>query len=214
MFDFMDLSQLMVYLVSMIIIQLTPGANVMFICAQSLKSGQTHSIFAALGISTGVLFYVFITAFGMAEVFKASPSFFKLLKLVGGAYLLFLAYKSFKTNPETFFLEETRPSKSLFKTYFQGLLTMLLNPKAGLFFFMFLPQFINIKSVTPLSHQILYLGLFAIVGETVITLGYAFLFTKLRGYLTQNKRFQRNLNKITGSIFGALALKFLSANVP
>lgn len=211
MFSFLDWPQFVAYVSTVIILNLMPGADVLFICGQSLKGGRDHGIAAALGISSGIIIYVIITIFGVAELFRVFPHLFNIVKFLGIGYLGFLAYKSFTAKEPAFgnLPQNSISSKYLRKVFKQGVLTNLLNPKTGLFFFTFLPPFINESASTPVQWQLLWLGIWFVFSGTLVNIGYGILVARMRHTLLKSIFMQNSLQKITGTIFTALALKLL-----
>lgn len=205
---FFDFVSLISFIGAAILLNLTPGADVLFICGQSVKGGKNYGIWASLGISTGHVVYVIGSALGIAEIFRISPTLFIMVKIVGVGYLLYLAYKSFTAPEVVLEVKEYLSSKSLVKVYRQGIATTLLNPKVGLFFLTFLPQFVN-PARGDISFQLFILGGIFIFSGTCINMGYALFFSKIRSQFIKSSFIQKYLNKITSAIFGGLALKLL-----
>lgn len=203
-----DLSSLISFIGAVILLNITPGADVLFVCGQSIKGGKGYGILATLGISTGHLFYVIGSALGIAEIFKISPTLFMMFKIAGAAYLLYLAYKTFTASDFIFDMEKEKISKSFFKAYHQGIITTILNPKVGIFFLTFLPQFINLKQEN-ITLQLLILGSIFIVSGTCVNMGYAIFFSRLRGFFISSVFVRKYLHRIIGTMFAGLALKVL-----
>lgn len=200
--------QLALFLTATVILNLTPGSDVLYIASQSFL-GSKQGIFAALGISTGIIIYVVATAFGLSEVFHNLPLIFELIKLIGALYLFYLAWRAFfKTEPIR--LVENHVQSSFLKSYYVGFFNSLLNPKVGLFFITFLPQFSD-TARGKIWLQLLSLGGCFIISGTIINIMYALLISHSKDRLFKKSKIQSWLNKATGILFFGLALKVLTA---
>jgi threonine/homoserine/homoserine lactone efflux protein len=203
-----DYPILFLFLTSVIIINLIPGADVLFVASQALVN-RKQGILAVLGISSGIIVYIIATACGLAQIFRHSEIFFNLIKIVGVLYLLYLAWQAFFTNT-SINIDVCCTSQSRVKAYSKGLLTNLLNPKVGLFFLTFLPQFVDAHK-GKIGLQLLSLGLCFIVSGTIINLIYVFIFSQLKERVFSKTWVQKWLNKITAFIFCLIALKVLTS---
>lgn len=203
-----DLSQIFLFLGATLLLNFTPGADILYIATQSLVQGKRQGIVAALGISTGLLFHVFITAIGVGEIVRYSPLAFWILKISGAFYLLYLARKAFLS--KEFILPNASQGHVIgsFKTYLGGILTTLLNPKIILFFLTFLPQFTSpVKG--QLVGQLLFLGGLFILSGTCVNLSYVFFFSLFKEVIFKSKRAAHIIQKLTGTLFLILASKLL-----
>ena len=207
---FSDLPHIISYVIIVFFLNLSPGADVLFVCGQTIKGGKSHGFAATLGISVGIIIYTLITTFGVTEILKASPLMFSLIKWGGIGYLFYLAYQSFSSKSINFeVIDHQKVSRDLFKTFRQAFFTNLLNPKAFLFFFSFLPQFTNPGSPVPLYMQLLCLGLWVSVSGFGVNMMYALLIAKIRPYLLRNTLIQTRLQQVMGVIFTLLAINLL-----
>ncbi|MBS0351316.1 MAG: LysE family translocator [Proteobacteria bacterium] len=203
-----DYAHLILFLTAMILLNLTPGSDVLYVAGQSLVNGK-HGIYAALGTGTGGLIYVAITSAGLAAVIRQSLFIFNFIKIAGGVYLLYLAWKTFFNNQN---LEITANPKqsSLLKSYYRGILNNLLNPKVGIFFITFLPQFTD-PARGKIYLQLLSLGLCFMISGTIVNIAYALLVANLKKQLFKKAAIKSWLNKATAAIFCILAFKILTS---
>lgn len=204
---FPENSQLLLFLVATVILNLTPGNDVLYVASQSLHN-RRHGMMAALGVSTGIGIYVLATALGLAEILRYSPTAFNVIKYVGGAYLLFLAWQLFfKPETQTLLIADEQP---LLGSYYRGIYTTLLNPKVGIFFITFLPQFVDV-SLGKVSLQILSLGCLFVISGTMINFMYAYLFSYLKERLLNKFNIQKWLNKFIAFIFVGIAIRLFTS---
>lgn len=205
-----DLSQILLFLGATFLLNLTPGADVLYIASRSFSQGKKHGAIAAFGISSGIVIHVIITAFGVGEIFQYSFLAFWILKLIGAGYLGYLGWKSFFAQ-EVIFQKVNQSSRgNTFKTYIGGALTTALNPKIILFFFTFLPQFVDTSKGHVMS-QLFFLGGLFIMSGTFVNLCYVFFLSFLKDFIFKSRKVGLAFQKITGILFGALACKLLLA---
>ena len=189
-----------------ILVNLSPGPDMLYTAARSLSQGTKAGIFSMLGIFTGCLFHITAAVFGLSKIIEESVLLFSIIKYAGAAYLIYLGVRSLlkKSKNETGIKE--LPVLSSRKIFTQGLITNLLNPKVAIFFLSFLPQFINPQS-THIKEQIAFLGLwFDVQGCLILTI-VALLTGTFRKMLQQNKNFWNWQEKITGMILIGLGIK-------
>lgn len=207
---FLDLPHIISYVVIVFFLNLTPGVELLFISAQTIKGGKPHGFMACLGTTLGTFFYTVITAFGITEILRTSPLLFSFIKWGGIGYLLYLAYQAFASKTLDFnAVEDQKVSPNLWKAFRQSLVTSILNPKNVIFFFTFLPQFTNLNSPVPLYIQLLCLGAWISLSGYVMTMVYVILLSKIRPYLFGNKIIETRLQQIMGVIFTLLAINLL-----
>ncbi|SLN16082.1 Homoserine/homoserine lactone efflux protein [Roseivivax jejudonensis] len=198
-----DPAGLLGFLGAGLILNLTPGADVMFALASGARGGPRAGIAAALGVSLGCLFHVALTAGGVAALLAASPAAFDAIRYAGAAYLLWLAVRSWRAGLAT---AEARAGGGL-AAIGRGALTNILNPKVALFILAFLPQFAD-PARGPVWAQLLLLGgLFALTAFFVTAL-YGAAGGALRTRLARRARL---LNRIAAGVFAGLAARLALA---
>jgi RhtB (resistance to homoserine/threonine) family protein len=189
-----------------ILVNLSPGPDMLYTAARSLSQGTRAGIFSTLGIFTGCLFHITAAVFGLSKIIEESVLLFSVIKYAGAAYLVYLGIRSLlkkkKNEPG---IKELLPLSNL-KIFSQGLITNLLNPKVAIFFLSFLPQFINPQS-THIKEQIAFLGLWFDVQGCLILAIVSILTGTFSKMLQQNKNFWNWQEKITGIILIGLGIK-------
>jgi threonine/homoserine/homoserine lactone efflux protein len=146
----LELDQLLLFIAAGLLLNLTPGPDVLYIVTHTLRSGLRAGIVAGLGITAGCFVHIFSAALGVSALLAASASAFTVLKWLGAAYLLYVgASMLLSRGPNTPLLiaGNNHPTpgncqKYLKKVFLQGFWTNALNPKVALFFLAFVPQFI------------------------------------------------------------------------
>lgn len=193
-----DLATLGVFTLAALALLVTPGPAVLYVIARSLDQGSMAGIVSVLGISVGTLFHIVAAAFGVSAIIASSVEAFTVMKILGAVYLIYLGVRRFLTKDE----HETHLFKSqkLSKAFYQGIWVNLLNPKTALFFFAFLPQFVNV-SAGNVSFQIIFLGIWFMLLGTFSDAIYAVLAGKLRHLLKGNVRFLRFQRYFASSVY-------------
>lgn len=197
------------FVIAGILLNLTPGADTMYILTRSISQGRRAGIYSVLGIASGSLVHTTLAAFGLSIILAKSAFAFHLIKYVGVAYLVYLGIKMILEKNKLFDnKEQTIATTDLYKIYTQGLLTNVLNPKVALFFLSFLPQFIDMHHANgPFP--------FLILGATFTTTGtiWCFLLAYSSSYISkvlrENNKVGKIIQKITGLIFIGLGAKIL-----
>lgn len=196
---------LITFFAASVLLAVVPGPDNIFVLTQSALYGRISGIIVMLGLCTGLLFHTAAVSFGVAIIFKTSKIAFTILKITGAAYLLYLAWMSFKAKP-TDLGEGENKGLSTKKLYTRGIIMNITNPKVSIFFMAFLPQFTD-PSRGPISIQMVLLGLIFIVSTFLIFGIIALLAGALGEWFNNSKKAQVILNKIAGSVFVGLALK-------
>lgn len=202
-----DYPSLILFLTATITLNLIPGTDVMYVASQSMIN-RRQGILATLGISAGIAVYIIATAFGVAGLIQHSPFFFNLIKIVGAFYLFYLALKILNRKEMDLKIEKNTKVKN--SAFYKGVGTTLLNPKVGLFFLTFLPQFID-PAKGKIWLQLISLGICFIISGTLVNLMYAFLFDQLREKFLSKTRIQKWLDRFTAIIFCIIAFKIISS---
>lgn len=195
------------FLIAGIILNLTPGADTMYILGRSISQGKKAGVLSALGISTGSVFHIVFAALGLSIILAKSALAFDVVKYIGATYLIFLGVKSIVTKSNRKFeLDKESKQISNKKIFASGVMTNILNPKVALFFLAFLPQFID-PNYAQNSLPFLILGLTFLFTGTVWCLILALFASKLSDRLRNNYRIKNWIDKITGGVFILLGIK-------
>ncbi len=133
------------FLLTGILLNLTPGNDTIFILTKSIGQGKKAGIVSALGIGTGSIIHTILAAFGLSIIIAKSILLFNIIKYAGAVYLLYIGFKMLtdKNQLNTDTTTTGNKSADYLKIYRDGIFTNVLNPKVALFFIAFLPQFID-----------------------------------------------------------------------
>jgi len=130
------------FLVSSLVLALTPGPGVLYIVTRSLVQGRRHGLLSVFGVALGNLGNALAASLGLAALFAASALAFSIVKYAGALYLVYLGVRMLSSSPSAPALEVAAPS-SLNRVFRDGFVVALLNPKTTVFFAAFLPQFLS-----------------------------------------------------------------------
>ena len=183
-----------------LVLNFTPGADMMFTIASGAAGGPAAGAAAAVGISLGSLVHTVMAAAGLAALIVAYPVAFDVIRWAGVAYLLYLAADMWRASAE---VERVAGVSEIRRAFTRGFLTNILNPKVALFVLAFLPQFTD-PSVGPIWQQMILLGLM------LATFGCALYICigALAGALSDRiRRSAGMMNKLAALVFGGLAAR-------
>ncbi|MFD0695059.1 LysE family translocator [Paenibacillus sp. GCM10027628] len=200
-----------VFLVSGLLLNITPGSDTLYILGRSLAQGKAAGMMSVLGILSGAIVHTLLAAFGLSLILMKSVLAFQLIKWIGAGYLFYMGIKALRSRSNEDGLKQMVQTANR-KIYIQGFLTNLLNPKVALFYLAFLPQFVSVDN-TYGALPFLILGLTFIATGTLwcslIVLG-----TDLASRRLRSGSLAKYLNKLTGVIFIALGIKLLRTVKP
>ena len=188
-----------------LLLNITPGPDVLYIVGRSLGQGRVAGAVSALGIATGCLVHIAAGALGLSALIVAAPVAYDAVRYAGAAYLAWLGFKALVSRHEGLEVKSLAPVP-VRRIYGQGIVTNVLNPKVALFFLAFLPQFTD-PTRGPLALQFVMLGLVFVINGTLVCLGYALAASWLGDWLKSRYGFSRWLNRAMGGLFIALGLR-------
>jgi threonine/homoserine/homoserine lactone efflux protein len=198
------------FLAAGILLNLTPGPDTAYILARTVAQGREVGIASALGICVGSIFHTCAAALGMSAILFSSATAFGFIKLLGGAYLIFLGAKMIIvcSKPSDQPLHFRRCTNAA--AFRQGALTNMLNPKVALFFLAFLPQFIDPASGAKIF-AFLFLGLTFVTTGTIWCLILAWFASAFSKRLRTNAIIGRWVGGTAGALFIFLGIRLATA---
>ena len=205
------LSTVLLFATAAVALLLVPGPAVLYIVTRSIDQGRRAGLVSVLGIHVGSMVHVAAATLGISAVLVTSATAFTAVKLAGAAYLIGIGLRRL-FGP----IEDDDPElvpSSLRRTFAQGVVVNVLNPKTALFFFAFLPQFID-PSRGSAAGQTALLGVCFIAIGSVTDSCYALLAGALGGRLRANPTFVRRRQRISGGIYVGLGLTAALATGP
>lgn len=213
----LDTVNLGVFITAGLLLNITPGADILYIGTRSATQGTKAGIVAALGIGAGCLVHILLAAFGLSVVLAASALAFTLVKLGGAAYLAYLGLSmllSLRRPAAGARIEATvspaipLPYSRIFR---QAILVNALNPKVALFFMAFLPQFVAPGAAHP-AVAFLFLGCLFNCNGTLVNILIALSFAKLANSLKRYGLVGSLIKGAVGSLFIGLSVRLALAS--
>lgn len=208
-----DLHFWLLFLSAVLVLNITPGPDLLYILTKTISGGRKVGWAAAMGVCTGALVHAVIAAIGLSAILMSSAVAFNIVKYAGVAYLLYLAWKSFRSSGTQLIVTPKQKEKKIFAwdAFKQGMLIDVLNPKVALFFMSFLPQFVR-DGHGSTSWQLIYLGLLVVAIAAAIQTIFVLIADKLLAHVSQNKSFGVWLDRMVGGVFVALGIKLAFAD--
>ncbi|HEY4645363.1 MAG TPA: LysE family translocator [Steroidobacteraceae bacterium] len=200
-----DLTMLAVFLTATLALNLSPGPDVFYVLANSARHGTRGGVLSTLGVSAGVVVHTVLAAFGIAALLAVHRWAFEAVRLLGALYLIWLGLSAWRSAGVA---AQAQAGVSPWQIVRRGFVTNVLNPKVGLFFLAFLPQFTDPERGS-VALQILILGAFFICSGTLVNAGYALAGGWVSVTLRREPRWQRRLDQLSGSILLLLGLRLL-----
>ena len=182
---------------------LIPGPAVLYIVTRSVTQGRRAGFVSVLGIHAGTLVHVAAAAFGLSAILVRSAVLYTGVKWAGAAYLVFLGVRRIATRAATAddVVVEEKPLKKL---YLDGVVVNTLNPKTALFFFAFLPQFVDRDHSVPA--QVLFFGAVFVALGLLSDGTYALVASHLGSWLKTSRVFRGVERYVAGTIFVTLGV--------
>ncbi|WP_313471455.1 LysE family translocator [Lysinibacillus sp.] len=201
----MEISTLFAFLGAAIILTIMPGPDNLFVLAQSITQDKKAGIATSLGLCTGLLVHISAAVLGISAIIYQSTIIFSIVKFAGVAYLLYLAWQSFRAKGDPFSLQQQNV-QAYVKLYKKGILMNILNPKVSLFFLALLPQFVH-PSQGHVALQMLILGIVFLVQALVLFILFSLFAGKVRNVIIGQPVIAKRLNMIQGILFTFIGIQ-------
>lgn len=199
-----DIVSFQLFLITVLIICITPGIDMMFILNRSISQGRDAGIYSALGVSVGAVVHTVLSGLGLSVILQTSVVLFTIIKIVGAVYLIYLGIQMFISKQSSISIKKT-VYQSRRKLFVQGVITNVTNPKVALFFISFIPQFISVDNqYGPIPFLILG-SIFAVMGA-ITSFIIAIFSSSLTAKLRDNIVAEKIINKISGAVFVILGI--------
>lgn len=196
-----------VFFVASVALSLALGPDNIFVLTQSALSGRIAGFIVTLGLCTGLIVHTLAVAFGVAVIFQTSAMAFNALKLIGAAYLLYLAWQAFRAGPSDL-ARDANGGLSRRKLYLRGVVMNVTNPKVAIFFLAFLPQFAD-PTIGSVALQMVAFGATFIFAALIVFGAISWASGFLGEWLQRSDRAQVVMNRVAGTVFAALAAKLV-----
>ena len=197
-------TQLYLFMGAALALLLVPGPAVLYITARSASQGRVAGLVSVLAIETANFLQAVAAALGLSAILLSSALAFNVVKYLGAAYLVYLGIRKLLSRDDGTEKEEVK-RESLSHIYWQGFFVNILNPKTALFFFAFLPQFVDPTKGNVIGQNLMLGAIF--VGMAIVTDSmYALVTSSLAEKLAGNKSFQKGGRVLAGLIYIGLGI--------
>lgn len=200
------LSTLALFSGACLALAVTPGPDMLLIASRSASQGKAAGFASLAGIQLGTYCHALAAALGLSQLFVTVPVAYDVVRFIGAAYLLYLAFKTFRATGTALSASASMPRYSRMQIFRQGLLTNVLNPKMALFVLALFPQFIDPKAGSIVVQMLLLATVLNVVG--VIANGAVIIMASRLGQkVGGSERAGRWMQKILGTVFLGLACR-------
>ncbi|MDW5444662.1 LysE family translocator [Polaromonas sp. SM01] len=188
---------------------LTPGPNMIYCISRTLCQGRGAGLVSLGGVAVGFLVHLLAASFGLTALLLAVPMAFTAIKVLGAAYLLWMAWQAIRPGGLSPFETRSLPHDPPRTLFLMGFMTNLLNPKVAMFYLSFFPQFLHPERGNLLL-QSLSLGAVQISVSLAINTLIIFFAAGLAVFLNRNIAWMRVQRYVMGTVLGLLALRLLT----
>ena len=203
------MNDLLIFAGAALLMVLTPGPNMVYLISRSICQGRKAGVISLLGVVAGFLVHMFAAAVGITTLFLAVPFAYEVLKWVGAAYLLYLAWQAVKPGARSAFEARRLAEDSPLKLFLMGFLTNLLNPKIAVFYLAIFPQFVSPEHGSMFLQSII-LGVTQITVSFVVNLTIALSAGSLAIWFVKNPRWLAVQRYFMGFVLAGLAVRLVS----
>ncbi|CAI2428632.1 Homoserine/homoserine lactone efflux protein [Serratia fonticola] len=202
-----EISTLLLFAGACLALTVTPGPDMLLIASRSLSQGRSAGFASLAGIQLGTYCHALAAALGLSQLFVALPLAYDAVRLLGAAYLLYLAWKTLRSGSS---LQASAGLKavSVRRIFQQGLLTNILNPKMALFVLALFPQFINPQSGSVVAQMLILATILNAIG-LVINGAVILVVNRLKSRFTGRQFSARWPNYLLAGVFAGLACKLI-----
>jgi len=198
------------FLLTTLIIVVSPGTGVLFTMATGLSRGSRASVVAAFGCTLGIVPHVAAAILGLAALLHTSAIAFQTFKYLGVAYLLYMAWMTLKEHG-ALKIEKEVGARSAIQVIVSAILINILNPKLSIFFFAFLPQFVNAAEPDPLLRMSELSGVFMAL-TFVVFVGYGLFAASIRHHVISRPKVLTWMRRTFAGAFALLGAKLAFAD--
>lgn len=182
----MNVETLISFALATSVLAISPGPDNIYVLVQSISNGKAFGLATVCGLITGCIVHTTLLAFGVSAIIKANEHLFFGIKVLGALYLLYLAYKIYKSNSQLDFNAEIAPKKSLKALFVQGFFMNVLNPKVTIFFLAFFPGFLFSDTMSAVWQFYILGGIFMLVSFLIFS-AIALLAGQIKSYTLKHR---------------------------
>jgi threonine/homoserine/homoserine lactone efflux protein len=193
------------FLITTLIVVASPGTGVIYTLAAGLSRGARASVLAAFACTLGIIPHMAAAITGLAALLYTSAVAFEVIKYLGVAYLLYMAWATLREHGGLSIEGEKAP-KTARQVIVEGILINLLNPKLSIFFFAFLPQFVNPTQASALPQMLALSAVFMLVTFVIFAI-YGIFAAAVREHIVSRPKVLTWMRRAFAGAFVALGVK-------
>ncbi|MGB1211551.1 threonine/homoserine/homoserine lactone efflux protein [Lacinutrix venerupis] len=201
----MNIETLLAFVVATSALAISPGPDNIYVLMQSIVNGTKYGLATVCGLISGCLVHTTLVAFGVSAIIKENDLLFFIIKCLGAAYLLYLAFKVYKSDAKVELNDTAVPKKSMWQLFKQGVIMNVLNPKVSIFFLAFFPGFLFSETLSSVK-QFYILGLLFMATSFIIFSLVAILAGSISTYLKSHKNIGLFLKWLQIVVFVGIAI--------
>lgn len=202
----LSVTELSWFAIASLLLALTPGPNMIYCVSRTLVQGRRAGFVSLAGVLLAFLVHLVAAALGLTALLLAVPLAFDAIRLIGAAYLLWLAWQAVKPGGTAPFEPRALPADRPGKLFRMGFLTNLLNPKVAMFYLSFFPQFIHPERGSVLLQSAM-LGAVQITGSALVNATLVFGAAGITAVLSQSTGWLRTQRYVMGTVLAAIAVR-------
>lgn len=206
----MNSAGLGLYVAASLALIATPGQDMIYVVTRSLAQGRLAGVCSALGVCAGILVHTALAALGVGAILHASETLFLAVKLVGAAYLVYLGARMLLAASASAELQAQGPPLSARALFWQGMVSNVTNPKIALFFFAFLPQFVDAASPHA-TRELVLLGVLYAALALPVKAGVALAAGSLGESVLRRPGALAWMNRACGAVLVALGVRLVAS---
>ncbi|OIQ22688.1 LysE family translocator [Lacinutrix sp. MedPE-SW] len=201
----MNYETLLAFVIATSALAISPGPDNIYVLMQSIVNGTKYGLATVCGLISGCLVHTTLVAFGVSAIIKENDILFFIIKCLGAAYLLYLAFKVYKSDAKVELNDTAVPKKSMWQLFKQGVIMNVLNPKVSIFFLAFFPGFLFSETLSTVK-QFYILGFLFMATSFVIFSLVAILAGSISTYLKSHKNIGLILKWLQIVVFVGIAI--------
>jgi threonine/homoserine/homoserine lactone efflux protein len=203
----MGIHDFWLFALASLLLNITPGNDMLYVISRSTGLGTRAGILSALGIMGGCFVHTLAAFAGLSAIIARSALVFDMIRYAGAVYLVYLGLTSFLKGKNLQKISQGHPERIPgSRIFLQGMLTNILNPKVALFFLAFLPQFVD-RGHGQVPAQLLLLGIWFNISGTLVNLLVAVFFWRVGQWMGSRPGIARVLDKLTGLVLVGIGIK-------
>ena len=190
------------------LLAIAPGPDNIYVLVTSIADGVKYGLATVFGLISGCIIHTTLVALGVSAIIKDNENLFLALKIFGASYLVFLAYKVYKSSSNINLATDIKVEKSMFQLFKRGFIMNVLNPKVSIFFLAFFPSFLFSNELSTVI-QFFILGFIFMAVSLIVFSVIAILSGQIAKGLKQNKNMSRFLKWLQIIVFVGIAIFIL-----